>query len=74
MAGAAEEPGNDLRPRCAEVEAGGQAARGADALGPVGVHHDIEFSLGVDVRLGAFGFRVGRRGSGVASSSSPLHR
>ena len=65
-----QEPGNDLRPRCAEVEAGRQAARGADALGSVGIHHDIEFRLGVDVGLGAFGLPSDRAAAGSGGAGS----
>ena len=68
-----QESGNDLLPRPAKVEAGRQAARGADALGSVGVDHDIEFGLGVNVGLGAFGSAsdgTAARGGGAGSGST----
>jgi hypothetical protein len=59
VAGTAEQRGDDLRFRRAEVEAGREAAGGADARGTVGVDHGIALGLGVDVGLGGLGLRVG---------------
>ena len=70
MAGAAEQPGDDLRPRCAEVEAGRQAARGADALGPVGyitTYSSASASMSASVRSGSASDGAAADGGGAGS-------